>query len=302
MLRFKYYIMENKKPIGKTNREIQLAHDDAMRSLLTSKGFTERTDKPAPHQLKPDEFAVYEPGHSEARKSDTKSDIFLNFEGAVLGGENKAKSDTSIKGASTGVHQNDYTVSSDVPFQIYTPANRTPRFRTARQLAQTARASREPFVQKLVQRFTDATTTVLGSISRSGKVRAFPAPGSENRQDVIEKTGKMIPTFLGQLGSHFTISGSSRGVAAIPHLPKDHELRPKIDRLFARLGMAKTHEPEDISTAGSPVWLPPDEPVGDKPGRGSRAVIRTNVPISDKNREAFKSNAGILYPPTTPIK
>ena len=276
MLPFTRFIIKKTKAMSQ-QREIQKRHDTAFSTALEKSGKYKRVTGKKPEELAPGEFAVYEPGEQAIRNSDIKSDFFINRGGKLINIDTKGKKESSKKSGESGVHQNDYPVSSTKKFH----------FSVSRALGRIATAWVTP--REMAQTGEEKG---MGARSSSGRSRLFPGQG-RIRQVIQNIARRAIPEVLGQLGSHLTISGSRSGIAAVAHHSKDHEMRPHIEGLLGDIGLSLTHEPTDISTAGSPVYLPAE------PGkRGDRALIRTSVPITDTNRKAFKANAGFLYPET----
>jgi hypothetical protein len=251
-------------------KQAQLAHDTAIKGLLKSKNFVERTDKPHPSQLKPFEYAVYEPGEtSKFGGTQSKSDMIVNFEGHLIPTELKGKSPEKKK-SKTGVHQNDYTVPKNMPVQIG----------SLRRMIGNVQSTTTP------ENIALATTSQFPFKSYT---KLWPKEGKV--REVAQKlTKQFVPKMLGQLGSHITISGSKKGVAVVHHKDESHPSREITQKFIKHLGLESTHEAKDLGTAGSPYYR------SEGSERGSRGFFRVSVPITDKNRPFFQQNASLLYP------
>jgi hypothetical protein len=266
MKSFNIFLIEE----SQKQKQAQLAHDTAIKTLLKNKNFVERTDKPHPSQLKPFEYAVYEPGEtSKFGGTQSKSDMIINFEGHLIPTELKGKSPEKKK-SKTGVHQNDYTIPKSMPVKV---------------------GSLRRFIGN-VQSTTTPETIVSSTTSDAplkSYTRLWPKEG-KIRQVAQKLTKQFVPKMMEQLGSHITISGSKKGVAVVHHKNENDPSREITHKFLKHLGLESTHESKDLGTAGSPYYR------SEGPERGSRGFFRVSVPVTEKNKASFEKNASLLYP------
>ena len=196
-------------------RRIEQIHNDAIRNLLSQKGYIENPDAEHPDHLELGQFKFFNPSADDT----IRGDLHVNHEGTIISIECKGKNPDRPKHKS-GAHQNDYILRVNTPIRRRTPKEFATRGKAGEILASKNRVR-------------------ASKISANWKKVALSA----------------IPDLFKSLGSDITISGSKHGVAIIPHAPilgiKDKK-RQIIDKFLENIGLSTSHEIHELGTAGAP--------------------------------------------------
>lgn len=278
MFSFAQYLIEDQEKKLKAKHEFMQAHANVLENS-PSYNFDgnqikiTRAQNKSPDELQEGEYSFYEP--AQLTGSGHRGDVIVRWQGQLLPYDLKGKLDVhrTSKIVKPGKHQNDYQLAADEPIGFTRKSGGVKQI-TPRYMA------------KLGKRFG------LGAVSEKNKIqRVFPASGTEQRKVAAEQVKTHIPDVLSQIGTAFAISGSRQGVAVTQHHTQkgNKKIRDLADTFLRHIGHVTTHEPHELSTAGSPEFKPETKE------RGARGTLRVSLDVNERTQPLMQANAKRTY-------